>query len=152
MTDQAALLQMLTSHVLSSIALTRALVTCRLAAKDGCAVVWLSSAAALQGNAGTVAYAAAKGALISGARALAVELARRKLRINVIAPGVVRTPQSEAYLSSFTPEQLQALTSEHLLGLGEPEDIAAAAAFLLSDDARWITGSVLVADGGLTSH
>lgn len=151
-TDSESLQEMLASHIVSSIALTRAVVTRRLASKEGCSVVWLSSAAALKGGAGTVAYAAAKGALISAARALAVELARRKIRINVIAPGVVHTPQSEAFLSKLPPEQVQAIAQKHLLGLGEPEDIAAVVAFLLSEDARWITGTTIVADGGLTAH
>jgi NAD(P)-dependent dehydrogenase (short-subunit alcohol dehydrogenase family) len=151
-TDSAALLEMLASHVVSSIAITRAMVTKRLASKEGCSIVWFSSAAALQGGAGTVAYAAAKGALISAGRVLAVELARRKIRINVIAPGVVRTPQSEAYLSRLAPEQAKAIADAHLLGIGEPEDVAGVVAFLLSDDARWITGTTVVVDGGLTAH
>lgn len=152
MTDAQSLTQMLASHTVSSIAVIRAVVMRRLVAKDGCSVVWMSSAAALQGGAATVAYAAAKGSLISAARALAVELARRKIRVNVIAPGVVRTPQSEAMLSGLAPDQAQAIVDKHLLGLGEPEDIAAVVAFLLSNDARWITGTTVVADGGLTAH
>ena len=151
-TNSAVLQEMLTSHVVSSIAITRAIVTRRLATKEGCSIVWLSSAAALQGEAGTVAYAAAKGALISAVRALAVELARRNIRINAIAPGVVRTPQSESFLSNLSPEQVQAIVDDHLLGLGEPEDVAGVIAFLLSRDARWMTGTTIVVDGGLTAH
>jgi NAD(P)-dependent dehydrogenase (short-subunit alcohol dehydrogenase family) len=150
--DSKSLREMLDSHVVSSVALARALMTQRLFAKEGCSMVWFSSAAALQGGAGTVAYAAAKGALISAARVLAVELARRKVRVNVIVPGVVRTPQGNAFLANLTPEQVQAVVNDHLLGLGEPADIAGVVAFLLSDDARWITGTTLVADGGLTAH
>ncbi len=152
LTDTAALQQMLNSHVVSSLAVTRGLIAQRLAAKDGCSVVWLSSAAALRGGAGSVAYSAAKGAMVSAVRALAVELGRRKIRVNAIAPGVVRTPQSEAFLSGLPPEQVQAIENDHLLGLGQAEDVAAAASFLLSSDARWITGTTLVVDGGLTAH
>jgi NAD(P)-dependent dehydrogenase (short-subunit alcohol dehydrogenase family) len=152
LTDAAAAQQMLTSHIISSLAVTRALVSQRLAPKDGCSVVWLSSAAALRGGAGSVAYSAAKGGMISAMRVLAVELARRKIRVNAIAPGVVRTPQSEAFLSALPPEQMQAIENDHPLGVGQPDDVAAAAAFLLSADARWITGTTLVVDGGLTAH
>jgi NAD(P)-dependent dehydrogenase (short-subunit alcohol dehydrogenase family) len=152
LTDAAAVQQMLASHVVSSLALTRALISQRLAAKEGCSVVWLSSAAALRGGAGSVAYSAAKGAMISAMRALAVELARRRIRVNAIAPGVVKTEQSAAFLSTLSAEQVQAIESDHLLGIGEPDDVASAAAFLLSADARWITGTTLVVDGGLTAH
>jgi len=151
-TDARSLQEMLASHVGSSIAIIRGLVCKRLASKAGCAVALISSAAALKGEAATVAYAAAKGALLSAARALAVELARRKIRVNVVVPGVVRTPQSEAYLSKLPQDQVLAIEQAHLLGLGQPEDIAGALAFLLSDDARWMTGAALVIDGGLTIH
>lgn len=152
LTDNKSLLEMLNSHVVSSIALTRAVIAGHLLSKEGASVILLSSAAALRGGAGTVAYSAAKGALISAARVLAVELARRKVRVNVIAPGVVRTPQSEAFLSGLTAEQVQSINTDHLLGIGEPEDIAGVVAFLLSKDARWITGTTVVVDGGLTAH
>jgi NAD(P)-dependent dehydrogenase (short-subunit alcohol dehydrogenase family) len=152
LTDQKALLEMLNSHVVSSIALTRAVVTSRLVPEEGTSVIWLSSTAALKGGAGTLAYSAAKGALISAVRVLAVELAKRKVRVNVIAPGVVRTPQSAAFLSKLSQEQVRSIEDGHLLGLGEPEDIAGTVAFLLSRDARWITGTTVVVDGGFTAH
>jgi NAD(P)-dependent dehydrogenase (short-subunit alcohol dehydrogenase family) len=152
LTDSDALHQMLSSHLGSSIGITRALVSQKLAAKSGCAIVWISSVAALQGGTGAIAYAAAKGGLISAAKAVAVELARRQIRINVVVPGVVKTPQSGAFLSQMTPEQTEAIAKRHLLGLGEPSDVAAAIAFLLSSDARWMTGTTLTVDGGLSCH
>jgi NAD(P)-dependent dehydrogenase (short-subunit alcohol dehydrogenase family) len=59
---------------------------------------------------------------------------------------------SGAWLGRLTPEQKEAIRARHLLGFGSPDDIAGVAAFLASDDARWITGTCLVADGGLTCH
>jgi len=88
--------------------------------------------------------------LIAAAKSLAIELAAKKIRVNTLSPGVVRTPQSEAFLNALPPEQRAAIEREHPLGLGQPEDVAALAAFLLTDEARWITGSNLVIDGGLT--
>jgi NAD(P)-dependent dehydrogenase (short-subunit alcohol dehydrogenase family) len=151
-TDNARMLEMLQSHVTSAVALMRAAVTKGLPAPDGCSVVWMSSAAALKGGAGTTAYAAAKGALIAAARVLAVELAKRRIRVNVIAPGVVRTPQGEAFLASLSAEQAKVVEEAHLLGLGDPDDVAGVVAFFLSSDSRWITGVTIPVDGGLTAH
>lgn len=151
LTDSASLRQMLDSHVVSAVALTRAVVGKKMVA-DGGAIVWFSSAAALEGGAGTTAYSAAKGALIAAARSVALELARRKVRVNVVVPGVVDTPQGQAFLAKLAPDQRQAVVDAHLLGIGRPEQVASVVAFLLSDDASWMTGAAVVVDGGLTAH
>jgi NAD(P)-dependent dehydrogenase (short-subunit alcohol dehydrogenase family) len=59
---------------------------------------------------------------------------------------------SEQWLNQLTPEQKSAVCSRHLLGFGRPDDVAAAIAFLASEEARWITGTCLTVDGGLTCH
>jgi NAD(P)-dependent dehydrogenase (short-subunit alcohol dehydrogenase family) len=120
------------------------------AAKDGGALVLLSSVAGLRGSAGASAYAAAKGALLALGRSLAVELAPQRIRVNTLVPGVVRSAMSEKFLGSLLPAQAEAVQRALLLGLGEPADVAAAAAFLVSAEARWITGTEMVIDGGLT--
>lgn len=142
--------ELLTENVLSAILCTK--MALRLAAKEGASIVWLSSAAALIGNAGETAYAASKGALISACRSMATELASRRIRVNAIAPGVVETPMSEQWLNQLAPEQRESIRARHLLGFGSAEDVAAAIAFLVSDDSRWITGTCLAIDGGLTCH
>jgi NAD(P)-dependent dehydrogenase (short-subunit alcohol dehydrogenase family) len=124
----------------------------RCAGPEGGSLVWLSSVAALTGNPAEAVYAAAKGALVSACRSAAVEFAPRRIRVNVVAPGVVETPMSQGWLRGLTSEQLAAVKQRHLLGFGEPIDVAAAIAFLLSDQARWITGTTLVADGGYSCH
>jgi NAD(P)-dependent dehydrogenase (short-subunit alcohol dehydrogenase family) len=136
----------LTTALLATAAFTKA------AKKEGGGVVWLSSIAALRGTPTFAAYAAAKGAMISAARVAAVELASRRIRVNVIAAGVVETPMSDGWVALLNDEQKNELQHQHLLGIGKPDDIAGVIAFLLSDDARWITGSVLTADGGLSAH
>lgn len=142
--------QLFAANVLSAVLCTKLVM--RLAAKDGASVVWLSSAAALIGSAGESAYAACKGALISACRSLATELAPRNIRVNTIAPGVVESPMSEGWLRQMSPEQREGIKARHLLGFGSPRDVAAAATFLLSDEARWMTGTCLTVDGGLTCH
>jgi NAD(P)-dependent dehydrogenase (short-subunit alcohol dehydrogenase family) len=124
----------------------------KAACKEGSSMVWLSSVAAMRGTATFSVYAAAKGALISAARVAAVELASRHIRVNVIAAGVVETSMSEGWTNLLNEEQKAALKQRHLLGIGQPEDVAGVIAFLLSDDARWMTGSVLTADGGLSAQ
>jgi NAD(P)-dependent dehydrogenase (short-subunit alcohol dehydrogenase family) len=118
----------------------------------GASLVLLSSAAGLVGEAGVSAYAASKAALVGLARSLAIELAGQGIRVNCIAPGIVRTAMSDRLRGSLTAEQFAAIEASHPLGIGEPRDIANGAAFLLADTARWITGTTLVIDGGYTAH
>lgn len=140
--------EMYRSNVLSAAAAIRAFL--KVADKEGASVVLVSSGAAIRGGAAVAAYSAAKGALLSLGRSLAVELAPKRIRVNAVVPGVVRTPMSAAFLGGLPPEQAEAIVAAHPLGLGEPEDVAAAIAFLASSDAKWITGSELIVDGGLT--
>ena len=141
---------LINDNVISALLCTKLLV--KFASSKGASVVWLSSAAALIGSPGEAAYSASKGALISACRSVATELASKHIRVNVVAPGVVETPMSERWLSQITAEQRGAIQSRHLLGLGTTKDVASALAFLVSDDARWITGTCLTVDGGLTCH
>lgn len=119
--------------------------------KTGAAVVNVASAAALKGSAAMSMYAASKGAVASMTRSLAVELAPRGVRVNAVAPGVVRTELFDRAFASWKPEQIAAMEARHPLGFGRVEDVAAAVAFLGSDEARWITGQVLAVDGGFTA-
>ncbi len=103
------------------------------------------------------AYSLSKGAIESFTKELAFEAGPHGVRVNAIAPGTVRTPLMLSNLASM-PEQQRARLMEMVktiypLGrLGNPEDIAGAAVFLASDQARWITGAILPVDGGLTTN
>jgi len=110
------------------------------------AVVSIGSVNGLQ-DFGNQAYSAAKAGLVSLTRTLAGHAAPRGVRVNLVVPGTVRTSAWEG-----READLAALTPLHPLGrVGEPEDIAAAVAFLASRDAAWITGTALTVDGGLTA-
>lgn len=114
-------------------------------------VVLLSSVVATVGQSAIVPYALSKGALVSGAKSLAVELAVENIRVNVVLPGVVSTPMSEGLFSKMGQDQIEGIKKAHLLGLGEPDDVAHSILFLLSNAAKWITGSCLTVDGGYTA-
>jgi NAD(P)-dependent dehydrogenase (short-subunit alcohol dehydrogenase family) len=142
--------QVLAANVQSALLCSKA-VAKQIPANGG-SIVWLASAAGLVGNFGESAYAAAKGALIAACRSVATELAPKRVRVNCVAPAVVKTPMSEAWLKQLTPDQSAGVEKRHLLGLGEPDDVAGAIAFLASPDARWITGTCVAVDGGFTCH
>jgi NAD(P)-dependent dehydrogenase (short-subunit alcohol dehydrogenase family) len=117
---------------------------------EGGSVVLLSSAAAQIGLANHEAIAAAKGGIIGLTLAAAASYAPSGIRINAVAPGLVRTPLTERLTASEKADQ--ASLAMHALGrLGEPEDVAAAIVFLLDPANSWITGQVIGVDGGLGS-
>ena len=117
-------------------------------AADGCSVVLLSSAAALVGSPGLVAYSATKGAVQAVVRSAAVELQGRRVRVNAVAPGYVAAPMMEQSRAELPGGD--AAVARQFLGMISPEEVAAAVAYLLSDAARRVTGSTLVIDGGFT--
>lgn len=114
------------------------------------AMVLTASTASVMGEEGQVIYNTSKGAVMALARSLAVDLAPRHIRVNAVAPGWVRTRATTHELDDV------AVWSKHRTRIpmdraGQPEEIAAVAAFLLSDDASYMTGAVVMCDGGLTA-
>ena len=125
--------------------------TCRAAArpmmrKRAGAIVNVSSIVGVHGNGGQTNYAASKAGIIGFTKSLARELGSRNVRANVVAPGYVKTQ-----LTDVLPEEATAamLTNTPLGRLGDPEDVAGAVRFLCSDAAAFVTGDVLLVDGGL---
>ena len=113
--------------------------------KNGC-IVNISSIWGERGASCETVYSATKSAIAGLTKSLAMELAPSHIRVNCVAPGVIRTDMTE----TLGEETLRALAEQTPLGrLGTPEDIAAAVAFFASEDASFITGQVLTADGGV---
>jgi NAD(P)-dependent dehydrogenase (short-subunit alcohol dehydrogenase family) len=118
--------------------------------KQGGSIVLVSSVAARFGLANHEAIAAAKAGVIGLVLSAAASYAPRSIRVNAVAPGMVRTPLTERLTSS--EPALQASTAMHALGrIGEPSDIASAMAWLLDPEQTWVTGQVLSVDGGMSS-
>ena len=119
---------------------------------SGGSLVLISSVVGLIGQAGLSAYSASKGAVVSMTRSLAMELAREQIRVNCIAPSNLKTAMTDVTGPAPSAEDLAGIEKDHPLGFGEPGDVANAAAYLLSNAAKWITGTTLVIDGGYTAH
>ncbi len=126
---------------------TRAVVPYMVKQKYGRIISISSVAGNIMGFTGLTHYSASKAGIVGFTRALALELARYGITVNAIAPGAVRTPTTQA----GGEEQMKMMMQVIPLGrLAEPEDIASTVAFLASDDASYITGALIVVDGGWT--
>lgn len=139
-------------NYVAGVELARSVTRRDLLSEEGGAVLFISAIYGLIGKPGQIAYSGSKGAVISAARAMAIELARRNVRVNVLSPGMVRTEMTEKALAGLSTSQIQALKDAHPLGFGNPDDVAHAATFLLSPESKWITGANLVVDGGCSAQ
>jgi NAD(P)-dependent dehydrogenase (short-subunit alcohol dehydrogenase family) len=124
-----------------------------VAAKRGGSICITTSTNGLQAESDSTAYDTSKGALVMLIRSLAVSLAPHGIRVNGIAPGLIKTPLTSVWIETRADDLLEHYKKKILLGrIGAPEDCAGAVVFLCSPAASYITGEIIVIDGGLTVH
>jgi NAD(P)-dependent dehydrogenase (short-subunit alcohol dehydrogenase family) len=144
--------EMLAANLTGVFLVTRAALRHMLDAGGDRSIVNVASTFAYWNAVGVAPYAAAKGGVVALTRSLAVEYAARGIRANCVCPAVVETPLSRVDRPNYE-ELVPALRALHPLGrLGEPEDVAAAIAYLCSADAAWVTGVVMNVDGGFAAR
>lgn len=111
-------------------------------------VVLFSSVMGVLGQPGKVGYCATKSAVLGIAKSSALELSKRKIRVNAVLPGVVNTPMTEKLFSQLDQSNIDSIIAMHPLGIGEVDDVIPVIEFLLSDGSKWMTGQNLIIDGG----
>lgn len=141
--------QTLQVNCLSAIELTRLLLSKRRLS-HGASLVYLSSISAVKATQGHAAYSASKAALEAFVRTLALELSPQKIRANCLQPGMVATPMLDAVTQHLGEATMQPYLDTYPLGVGQPDDIAHAVAYLMSDASKWQTGTTMRLDGGAT--
>lgn len=119
---------------------------------DGGSIVFISSVMGSLGQPAKAAYCMSKGGLVAASKALALELANKKIRVNCISPGMVTTEMSSKILDSVSEDSANEIKRMHPLGIGDVKDIVNGIEFLLSEKSKWITGIDLLIDGGYSAQ
>jgi len=145
-----SMLELINVNLLSPMELTRQLLSHKKI-KSGGSIIFLSSInGVVVGSRGHTVYAATKGGIKGFAMALAIELASRKIRVNCVSPGMVRTEMYEKARGAIADQAMSDYEKTYPLGFGDPSDVVNYITFLLGDESRWVTGQTVVIDGGVS--
>jgi gluconate 5-dehydrogenase len=141
--------QVFSTHIFGAHALSRAVIPGMIERKHG-SIIFMASMASLFGIPLVVAYAAAKSAMIGMIRTMATELSQHGVRVNAIAPGWIDTAMSRKAFAGDPTRKSKIISRTPMARLGEPEDVGWAAVYLASAAAKFVTGSILPVDGGVS--
>jgi NAD(P)-dependent dehydrogenase (short-subunit alcohol dehydrogenase family) len=150
--NEKAVMDVFMLNTLAGLELAKIFTAKNIYAGESGSIIFISSVYGLVGSSANVGYAMSKSALHGITKSLAIELAPKQIRVNCIAPGFIKTQMLENISTSFDDEYYTKLSKLHPLGLGEPEDVANAVVYLLSDLSKWVTGTILSVDGGFTAQ
>lgn len=150
-THPAVINKQLSVNLVAGLELARRISKRKYNSPEGGSLLFISSVYAHIGAPAQIGYCASKGAINAMVKAMAIELAPKRIRVNSVSPGFIKTEMTTEQ-SRLTKAQIKAIVDRHPLGEGSPMDIARAAVFLLDPNNRWITGTDLIIDGGYTSQ
>ena len=115
---------------------------------NGASIVFLSSVMGILGQPAKIGYCSSKAAVLGIVKAGALEFSKRKIRINAVLPGIVKTPMTQNLFKQISEENINQIIDMHPLGIGEVKDVVPMILFLISENSMWITGQNFVVDGG----
>ena len=144
--------QLFATNVISGFEIAKIISNKKFINPQRASFIFIASITGIFGVKGLVGYSSSKGALIAGSRSLSLELAARNITVNCISPGLIMTDLMKKFFSKLENDQLENRVRNYPLGIGQTEDVANACVFLLSDAAKWITGTNLVVDGGRSAQ
>lgn len=151
-TNESKLMQVFNANIQTAVNISKiAIKGVKGDQSTGFSLVFIGSIMGVVGESGKFIYGMSKAALIGGVKSLAVELAPKKIRVNIVSPGWIKTPMTENQYYASQSNAIDLLINKHPLGAGNPEDVSWACIYLLSDASKWVTGTNLIIDGGYTS-
>jgi NAD(P)-dependent dehydrogenase (short-subunit alcohol dehydrogenase family) len=140
--------EMFDVNFFGNLAIAQAFHNKKVFSEKGCSIIFVSSISSFRGEKGILPYAATKGAINSAVKTMALEFSSKKIRVNSILPGLVKTELVEKNKLVYNKEFMDKMEESYPLGLGTVNDVVKPILFLLSEDSKWITGSEMVIDGG----